>query len=185
MTDASSTPYLLDQALELIAQVGWRTFTLVDLAQKANLPLSEIYDTFPEKSAVLHKFIEKIDKEVLAQVSPEDFNEPRRDRLLDLFMNRFQALQPHKQALRSIWDGTLSDPITSLKAAPKGLHSLQWMLEAAGYDVQGPLAPLKVNGFALLYIGVVSDWLDDDTPDQTKTMASLDRMINRLEDYLC
>ena len=77
-----------------------------------------------------------------------------------------------------MWDGAFSDPLSILKAAPKGLHSLQWMLEAAGYDMQGPTGPIKVNGFALMYIGVVSDWLDDDTEDQSKTMASLDKLTH-------
>ena len=84
--------------LSLVELTGWRGFSFTDLAEKTELPLSEIYKIFPEKADVLNAFVEKIDLEVLSNISKEDMSEPRRERLFELFMNRFDALAPHKKA---------------------------------------------------------------------------------------
>lgn len=179
-----SKDYLIEEAFKLIPLLGWHSFTVVQLAKNLDLSLAQIYSIFPDKISVLVSFFEKIDMKILSQINKEDFNEPRRERIFELLMSRFEALNPYKKALRSIGNGILSDPITALKLMPKLLHTLRWMLEASGYDVQGLKGHIKINTFAFLYIGVIAEWMDNDAVDQTKIMALLDKMIIRLEGCL-
>jgi hypothetical protein len=58
------------------------------------------------------------------------------------------------------------------------------MLEAAHIDSWGPLQPLQEKGLGLLYLGTVRIWLKDDEPELSKTMAGLDKGLNRIEGIL-
>lgn len=175
---------LLNQALELIALIGWRNFSPLDLARKSSLPLSDVYAYFPDKSDILTALMERTDRYVLSQITEDTLKESHKDRLFDLLMNRFEVLTSHKKALRSVWDGAFSDPASLLKTAPNALRSARWMLEGAGYDTNGCFGFFKINSLALLYASVFSDWLRDDAPDQSKTMVSLDRLMSKLENIM-
>lgn len=175
---------LLEQALKLISLLGWHSFTLVELAKNLDISLAQVYVIFSDKISVLIAFFEKIDLKVLSEINKEDLNEPCRERFFELFMNRFDALAPYKKVLRSVGNGVLSDPASALRLAPKLFHSLRWMAEASGYDVQGFKGYIKINGFAFFYFRILAEWLNNEEEDQAKTMALLDKMITHIEGWL-
>lgn len=174
---------LLDQALQLIETTGWTGFTLVDLSQSSQVSLPEVYTTFPTKESVIEALSTRVDREVLGQITPSDFSQSPKDRLFEILMLRFETLEPHKRVIQSMWDGSMIDPLSILPTLPKGLHSVKRMLDVSGYDTTGICGAIKVKAFAFLYLSVISDWLTDDSEDLVKTMASLDKMISRLEMY--
>lgn len=174
---------LLDQALQLIEAMGWAGFTLVDLSQSAQVSLPEIYSTFPTKESVIEALSTRVDREVLGQISPSDFSQSPKDRLFEILMLRFETLSAHKRVIQSMWDGSIIDPLSILPTLPKGLHSVKWMLDVSGHDTTGVCGAIKIKVFAFLYLSVISDWLNDDSEDLVKTMASLDKMISRIETY--
>ena len=92
-------------------------------------------------------------------------------------MNRFDALAPHKPALRSIAEGSIADPglLSSF------LSSQAWMLNAAGVATDGIDGNARVLGLASIYASVFRTWLDDDDPGLARTMAVLDRRLRRGE----
>lgn len=176
--------HALDQAFELIALIGWQSFSLNELAGKLNLPLVEIYSIFHDKISVVLMFLERVDMTVLSQLDREDFNEPRRERLFELLMCRIEALTPYKKSLRFLMNGVVSDPLILMKIMPKFIDSFRLMLEISGYNVQGLKGYLKIGSLAVLYYGLTSDWINDDTIDQVKIMAAIDNIISRVEKYL-
>ena len=94
-TTAPSTP-----SSALIAEKGFAEVTLRDVAAAAGLGLADLYRLYPDKVALAAAFMARIDAEVLAgtprQIDPE---ETARDRLFDVMMRRYDALQPHRAAL--------------------------------------------------------------------------------------
>ncbi len=98
-------------------------------------------------------------------------------------MRRFDALQPHRAALSVILRDSFGDP-QALFAVPQLLNSMAWMLEAAGLSAAGWRGRLRVRLLAALYLGVLRVFLRDDSPDLTKTMATLDRRLRRAESLL-
>src|SRR5262249_42637473 len=55
------------------------------------------------------------------------------------------------------------------------------MLEAAGISTAGIRGALRVKGLIALYGMTLRTWLSDDTPDHARTMAALDRGLQRAE----
>ena len=107
--------------------------------------------------------------------------EPARERIFDVLMRRFDALQPYKPALRRITQDLRYDPVSLAALNKVSLNSQRFMLAAAGIDTEGPLGALKLQGAVLVYANAMRTWLDDDDPAQAKTMARLDRELRRGE----
>ena len=176
---------LVDAALELAAVQGWRDTTLTDIAQQAKVSLAELYGHFPSKTAVLAAFLRRLDSAMLAGGDGDQAEESARERLFDVIMRRFDALAPHREAVRSILRDTGRDPVAMLCAATgPSRRSLAWMLEAAGLDSDGLRGRARINGLGLIYFSVLRVWLDDDSEDMARTMAALDKRLKRVESLI-
>ena len=62
-------------------------------------------------------------------------------------------------------------------------RSMSWMLEAAGMDTGGARGAMRVAGLSGVYLKTLKVWKKDDSPDLSKTMAALDKDLNRLEQF--
>lgn len=164
-------------ALRLAAERPWRDVTLLDIAETADVTLAEMRRHYAGKGDILAAFARSIDDEVLARHRARTSNTAARDALFEVVMERFDALAPHKPALRSIADGGGGE-LALLKAL---LDSQAWMLAAAGIATDGAAGPVKVLGLASVYSSVFRTWLDDDDPGLARTMAALDRKLRRGE----
>jgi AcrR family transcriptional regulator len=173
---------LVDAALRLAARQGWRSTGVGEIAAEAGLPLDEAYAACPSKLAILVAFQRRIDRAALA-VPAGEREESGRDRLFDILMRRFDALQPHRAALRVILRDSVGDP-AALMAGPAMLRSMAWMLEAAGVSAAGWRGALRTQLLAGLYLWMMREFIDDDTADLAKTMAALDRRLRRAQSFL-
>jgi AcrR family transcriptional regulator len=179
---ASAEDRLVDAALALAAGRPWREISLAEIAAKAGLTLDQAYAACPSRLAILRALQRRIDRTALAEAGGQG-EDGQRDRLFDLLMRRFDALQAHRGALRSILRDSLGDP-QLLCGAPGLFRSMAWMLEGAGISAAGWRGRLRVHLLAGLYLSVFRIFLDDDSADLAKTMAALDRRLRRGESWL-
>lgn len=171
---------LLDAALGLAARQGWRALTLNAIAKEAGVPLSRVHGVFPSKWAILDAFADRVDEAVLARPAPAA-GEPARDRLFDVLMRRFDAMQPHKAAVVAMAHDLGREPLAVFCAWPRLIKSMAWMLEAAGLDSSGLAGLVRTKGLAVLYLAALRAWLSDDSADLARTMAVLDRGLRQAE----
>jgi AcrR family transcriptional regulator len=182
----ASTPRdrILDAALALAEREGWRRASLGVIASEAGLPLHQLYGEFRSRAAILAGLMSRVDAAVLAEAPGAGSKESARDRLFDVLMRRFDALKPHRPALKVIARDLLADPATALCGAPALLRSMAWMLEAAGLSSAGIRGRLHVRALTVLYLCVLRVFVDDDSSDLGKTMAALDRRLRQAEPWL-
>ena len=171
---------LITAAMKLAADKSWHDVTVIDIAQTAGLTVAECYDHCRGKGDILRKFIHKIDRDVLADLDAEDFNEPGHDRLIAIVMARFDALAAYRPALRSILcaRGDLG-PADSLRAIKTHFGSMRWMLDAAGFRTGGLHGSLRIAAMTGIYARCFKLWLDDTSTDFGPTMALLDRELSK------
>ena len=176
--------HLVDTALAVAADRGWRTLSLAEIAAAAKLPLSQVYPVFRSKQAILDALARQVDERVLAgQPATWDDEDTPRDRLFDVLMRRFDALAAYKPGLAAVLRDTGLDPVARLSGAAQISRSMGWMLEAAGIGSHGPAGALRTQGLALLWFGAMRVWLADDSPDLAKTMAALDASLRRADRF--
>jgi AcrR family transcriptional regulator len=175
---------IVDALMDLASRRPWHEIEIGDVAKAANVSLAEFRDLFPSKGAVLGALSRRIDREVLEGTTEDLAGEPARERIFDVLMRRFDALQPYRQALRRIFQDLQYDPLSLAALNQVSLNSQRFMLASAGIDTEGPLGKLKLQGAVLVYANTMRTWLDDDDPAQAKTMARLDRELRRAERIL-
>jgi len=168
---------IIAAALRLAEERPWGEIALRDIADAAATDLAGLRRHFDGKTAIVAAFMRKVDDEVLSQAPKPDPTQSPRDALFEVVMSRFDALQPHRNALRSISKDGIGDPAL----LPSVMASQAWMLEAAGIEADGIEGGIRVTGLAGLYASVFSTWLEDDDPGLARTMAVLDRRLRRAE----
>jgi AcrR family transcriptional regulator len=180
----SGTPEdrLIDAALALAASQGWRRTGLAEIAAEAGLKLHEAYAIHRSKGAILHAFGRRVDREVLGAGAPDE-GDGARDRLFEILMRRFEALKPHREAIRAIARDSIGHPGALLRVPAMRL-SMRWMVEAAGITTAGCRGRIFVDLILALHLSVLRIFLADDSPDLARTMAALDQGLRRGE-QLC
>ncbi len=187
-TSARSTAEQRDRviaaALELAAERDWETVRLADIAERAGIALSELRGMFNGRLDILAGFSAMIDRQVLDSLDPELAEEPARDRIFDVLMARFDALGPHREAVRSIVRALNKRPARLAASNPITVRSMAWMLEGAGIDASGRFGALRAQGLAWAYGRTLRVWLADDDPGMARTMVELDRRLRDGEVWL-
>ncbi len=181
---ASPQDQMVDAALALAAERPWQEVSLREIAEASGLPLAEAYRCGASKQAILEAFLRRIDAAVLAEGAMEPEEGSARDRVFDILMRRFDALQPYRKALGSILLAQTRDPAGALAGLAALQRSMTWMLEAAGLEAEGLRGLARTRGLTLLYLATLRTWLRDESLDLAKTMAALDGYLRRLEALL-
>jgi AcrR family transcriptional regulator len=174
---------IVDAALKLAAERGWNAVSLAEIASEAGLTVLQLYAVYRSKSAILEAFHRRVDEAVLGGAASAEDERPR-DRLFDTLMRRFDALSPHKEAVRALARDAWADPLATLCSVPSLKRSLAWMLESSGVSATGWQGRMRVNLLLGIYLSVLRIWLADDSPDMMKTMAGLDRRLRQAESWL-
>ncbi|MBL0929538.1 MAG: hypothetical protein IBJ15_05385 [Alphaproteobacteria bacterium] len=157
----------------------WSEIALPEIAEEAGLSLADMLRAAPSKPALMAAFARRVDGAMLT--AKIDADGSVKDKLFEILMRRFDALAPHKAAVKNILADLPRAPVAALCALPSLLRSMRWAAEAAGVRTTTPLAPFKINALAAAYLATLRIWLDDDSADAAKTMAALDKSRCRLE----
>lgn len=174
---------ILDTVLDLAPITGWRGLSMAEIAAEAGVSLDEVHGAFPTKGALLAGLLNRTDHQVLA-AGAADPEETVRDRLFEVIMRRFDALGPHRYAVSAILRDLPTDPLAGLDMLPRFANSMAWMLEAAGLSASGVRGAIRIKGLAVIYMATLRVWLDDDSEDQARTMAALDRNLKTAERWV-
>jgi len=162
-------------AMKLAAHKSWSSITLRDVADAAEVPLDELRKHIGSKRDILAGLMHMIDEGVLRRAQHVDLAQPAHDRLFEVLMSRFDALEPYKSGLKAVAAEVPFDPLL----ASRVVASQSWMLVAAGINADRLGGGLKSAGLATIYAQVFRIWLADDDPGLARTMAALDRRLRR------
>jgi AcrR family transcriptional regulator len=180
---AGTSRHVIDIAFALALERGWRDLSLAEIAEAAKLPLSRLYPLFPSKQAILDGFADQVDAEMMAE-DGEGVDSPARDRLFDMLMRRFDALQPYREALGVILQDQLRDPLAACGGLARLAKSMAITLEAAGFSTTGCRGVLRLKGLSAIYLSTMRVWLRDDSDDMARTMAHLDKQLSRVDSLI-
>lgn len=180
--------HIVDTALAMAAERGWRGLRLVDIAAAAELPIGTVVKTYRSKSSILAGYARRIDATVSDACEPNDLEQPVRDRVFDVLMRRFDAMKSDRHALRAIARDLRRDPLAAMAAGCSILCSMATMLESAGISAGGAAGLARTKALSAIYLSVLRIWLEDDSEDLSRTMATLDRHLDKAEramSFLC
>ncbi len=172
-----------DAALVLAEQSAWDKLAVHDIADKAGLVIGDIYD-LGGKPALLAEIDRMFDRAMgvgLTPMDPDAEGPERRERLVDVMMQRFDAMEKHRTAVANINSYLMNTPSEAAKATVRRLKTASWALTAAGLDGDGVNA--RAVGIAATFLSAKAVWLDDEAPNDM-TMAHIDRDLRKYSDWM-
>lgn len=173
--------HIVETTLKLAADGRWSQTGLRDIAEASGVSLAELHELYPSKISIIRAWADMVDAAVLDSANAPDPEDSPRDRLFDVLMRRFDAMQDNREALAAILQASCREPLAGLCLASGLPRSMRWMLEAAGIRAVGPKGRMITRGLAGIWLATLRVWLKDDSADMAATMAALDRNLSRAE----
>jgi len=177
-SEADHALRILDAAMALAAEEGWRAVSAAAIAERTGLDADKVAKLCPDRAGVLKLLAQHADAALASGTSERD--EPR-DRIFDAVMKRFDALQPYRQGIGAALRGQIADPRAALIGACGLRASMVKTLEAAGVETARLFGALRVKGLGLVYLDAMRVFIDDDSADLGKTMAALDKRLKLVD----
>ncbi|QLP97563.1 MAG: TetR/AcrR family transcriptional regulator [Rhodoblastus sp.] len=165
--------------MRLSAEEPFEDIRIAAICREAGITLAQFRELFPSKGAVLGALSRMIDREVLIRPASELTQEGAKDRLFDVLMARLDAMAPYKVGLKGVFEWARRDPGAAYNLNVMMLNSMRFMMEAANLDHDGVHGAVKLQGLVALWTRVLTVWFDDDDPGLARTMAELDRLLER------
>lgn len=172
----------LKAALELSATRAWSDIPLADIAVKAKLTLSDFHGVAAREDLV-EAMDAHFDKAMSAEGVPDETS--ARERLFDVIMLRFEAMEAYRAGIREITKFRESS-LFHLVRLPNHRHaSAAWALASAGLDNDaGAPASLKRIAIGIVIAQAERAWRKETSGDFALTMAALDKGLRRAEERL-
>jgi hypothetical protein len=178
MNDQEFDLALIEGAFAVAGREGWAGVSVIKAARAKDLPLDTARIRFASRDSILLRFGQHADALALAEAADTG---PVRERLFDLLMRRFDALQTHRAGVLALLRGLPADPPTALLLGAATAKSMGWMLQAAGVKTSGLSGMLATEGLVAVWLYALNAWQRDDSADLSTTMAALDRALTRAE----
>jgi AcrR family transcriptional regulator len=171
-------------ALALAEHRPWGALTLAEIAEAAGLGLDVFHGT-SGKAAIADAVEPWLDRAMSEEAVGLDPEGSPRERLFDVIMLRFEAMEPWRGGLISLmnWRERAPDRIAHLLSARR--RSAHWALVSAGLDGSAsvPLA-LKSANVAWAMARAERAWRKDTDPGHARTMAALDKQLRSAEERM-
>lgn len=177
----SVTDRLIDAALALAGEKGWRRLTMATIAERAGVPLHEALRVLGSRNEVLRAMGRRVDAAMLDEALGFTETDTPRDRLFDMLMRRYDALTPLRPGVAAIIRELPTDPVTFVVSMQGVYQSMGLALEAAGLSADGLGGLAARKGLAAVYLSTMRTWAKDDSADMATTMAALDKGLDRAE----
>ncbi len=176
--DSDVREALAKAALTVAAERGWRGVTLFDLAAAAGRPVTDFFGASLSDAADCVE--EAFDRAVGVGLTQVDANQSLRDRLFDLIMQRFEAMEPHRAAVLAM--EPVGDPVALASLHVRHVRLAQWVMALSGIDGEGVAGKARAQGLAVIIGQARMAWRQDDAGDFARTMAALDKALRRAEE---
>ena len=167
-------------ALTLAATSPWREVTLLKLADAAARPISDFYGA--SLGEAVDCVEEAFDRAIGDNLEALDPGQSVRDRLFELIMRRFEAMEPHRAAVLAMEVGADRDPTLMASAHQRHVRCARWVLALSGLEADGMTGQARAQGLGVIIGQARMAWRGDDAGDFNKTMASLDKNLRRAEE---
>lgn len=178
--DPAARRDLARAALTAAASGPWREITLARLADVANRPVADFYSA--SVGDAVDCVEEAFDRAVADHLDRLDPNQSVRDRLFDLIMRRFEAMEPYRAAVLAMEQGGERDPTLMATAHHRHVRCARWVLALAGLEADGMTGQARAQGLGVIIGQARAAWRGDEAGDFAKTMASLDKNLRRAEE---
>lgn len=175
---------LFEEFSKAVVLGGWESFSCRSAAAACDVSLAQSLLVFKNRYSYVSALIRQIDADMVADYDPSMGGEPARERLFDVLMSRFDAMQEHRDLIKALTCAARKDPMLALHLVAISRLTNDWIIEMAHISPVGVMGQMRAKGALLAYGRAFSIWLEDESEDMAKTMSSLDKVLKKGEKAL-
>jgi len=177
---------LLEAAVDVISEKGFRSASMREIANRAEVGDATIYNYFPSKEKLLYGYCEHVQSRVIEQLKAiDDFHEYTLQEQLHQFVElQLQTWLPAREFLKEVYEQTFVSPVAGYERmqATRELFSstIIELLDAAIEAGEIPDQPYRelLPRLAWDYMNaVLAYWLQDDSDQFSNTTQVVDRSV--------
>lgn len=170
-------------ALDLAADGDFSQLRLSDIAARAGIELTELHP-MTNADGLLPDIDRLFDRAMSSEAA--DADDTPRERLFDVIMRRFEAMEEHRPGVESIHDHISASPLRIGAVMLRRVQTARWALVCAGLETEGDLIsePARELGLARVIRKAESAWRGEESADFARTMAALDKGLRDWEEKL-
>lgn len=158
--------------LKCAAEYPFEQITLYDIATRADLPLSDFAD-IGTRDVVIDAVEPFFDRALVDDHL--DFSDPPVERLFEVIMLRFEAMESYRDGLVKLMDWRDLQPGRRAALISARKDTAKWALIAAGLDKGSRIEQFAQTAALVWVLSRAEDaWTQDTDGDFTRTMAKLD-----------
>ena len=180
---------VINAALEVACRDGWSRVRMMHLASDLNVPLAQILAQFRDMDAIANAWFERVAL-VLGEPVSKDFEaKSPSERLFEVMMRWFMALEPYRKVSADMIAGKLypSHPHHWGPLVFSLSRLVHLFLDAALINSHGRQRQAEELGVTVLIISTLRVWRRDQSDDYSSTRSHLrkklllgDRIMSRL-----
>ena len=144
---------------------------------RAKVSAQDVSAHYKTRDAIIPDIIRHIDKKLAANFKGRKLDGSIRDNLFEVLMARFDLLQEHRSAHISIAKALRLNPLQAFTLLGVIKHSMAETFKILGVDAN----TTQVAGLTALFLVTSYAWERDASADLSKTMAALDKNLNRAD----
>jgi hypothetical protein len=176
MSDEQTKRSIMAAALELAAEALFETVSLRAICERAGVCLADCAASGMTRSRLVAMLDADLDRQMLEGAAELDLGQPPRDRLFEVVIGRFDAMEARRAAWTSILLAERGRPDEQARRVARRARTARWVLVAAGISGSGAGGAVRIAGLTRVLRLCESSWLQDG-PELSATMACLDREL--------
>jgi AcrR family transcriptional regulator len=176
MAKEDITCRLMAAALDLAAEALFEDVSLRAVCDRAGVPLADCAAAGMTPDRLLYRLDAELDRQMLEAAAAIDLGQPPRDRLFEIIIARFDALEARRASWTSILMAERGRPREQARRIARRARTAGWVLVAAGIASTGASGAVRVAGLTRILRLCEACWLQDG-PELSATMACLDREL--------
>ena len=184
---------LADAALQLLADMQFADLTHGKIAAHANINTATAQQVFASPMDMIDAALANLDAEIAVRLA-EDLAEAGeaglRDKILEGLIQRFEAMTPHKTALRHLESASRRNPLLASMLLRRFHAGMRVLLAITGGSATRPknIRDAVADTGMIAGLGVICMlawrvWLKDETPDLAETSRVLDTRLRQAEEW--
>lgn len=189
-TKEATRKKILETADELFRRTGFETTTTRDIARAAGIATGTLFNYFPTKEAIALTLIAESRVPTTRKRGAAEKEEyaSLEEALFAHAAASLRQLKPYRSYLAPVLDTTLSPMVAGRDGEVGQLlrteHLERIVVLARQYQLDEALTPIALQMYWTLYLGMLSFWLNDNSPKQEDTLALLDQSMEMFVQWL-
>ena len=170
---------IVDAAIALGEETGWRNLRLRLVAERLGLNMAEIHGHFRDADAIADAWFARAEAAIVLPRGRAFARLPARARLHSVMLGWFDALSEHRRITAEMLRVKLyaAHPHHWLPMVFNLSRLIQWLRDAAGLDGGGRRRRIEEIGLSALFLATLAVWVRDETPGQERTRRFLERRL--------